>query len=215
MRKNVKKALIGLVMMICPFLGNAQNGGNISGDIKSLNSVLDQLYDELMPLCSQLITVGRGIAGFAALWYIAYRVWGHLSRAEPIDFYPLFRPFVLGFAIINFPLVIAMINGVMKPTVTATAGMVKNADAAVATLLKQKEEAVKQTEVWEMYVGSSGEGDRDKWYKYTHNGESSSDEGFLSSIGNDIKFAFAKAGYNFRNAIKEVIAEILQLLFAA
>ncbi|MFX8922180.1 conjugative transposon protein TraJ, partial [Acinetobacter baumannii] len=88
--------------------------------------VLEQLYDDMMPLCSRLIGVGRGLAGFAATWYIAARVWGHIARAEPVDFYPLFRPFVLGFAVLIFPSVIAMINGVMKPTVTATAAMVKD-----------------------------------------------------------------------------------------
>jgi hypothetical protein len=62
-----------------PSLSFAQGG--LAGEMKGLHSVLDQLYDEMMPLCSQLIGVGRGIAGFAATWYIAYRVWGHISRA--------------------------------------------------------------------------------------------------------------------------------------
>jgi conjugative transposon TraJ protein len=174
--------------------------------------VLDQLYDDMMPLCSQLIGVGRGIAGFAATWYIAYRVWGHISRAEPIDFYPLFRPFVIGFAVIIFPTVIAMVNGVMKPTVTATGAMVENSDKAIATLLKQKEEAIKKTELWQIYVGESGDGDRDHWYRYTHPGES---EGWLESIGNDVRFAMAKAAYNFKNTIKEWMSEVLQVLFQA
>src|SRR5690606_20217110 len=98
----------------------AQNGSSLN-NIKGLHGVLDQLYDEMIPLCDQLIGVGRGIAGFAAMWYIAARVWRHLSHAEPIDFYPLFRPFVIGFAILIFPSVIGMINTVMKPTVTGTA----------------------------------------------------------------------------------------------
>ncbi|PZQ93433.1 MAG: conjugative transposon protein TraJ, partial [Flavobacterium psychrophilum] len=123
-------------------ISHAQDGGGLAGEIKSLHSVLDALYDEMMPLCSQLIGVGRAIAGFAALWYIAYRVWAHLARAEPIDFYPLFKPFVLGFAILIFPSVIAMINAVMKPTVSGTEQMVNNSDKAVALLLKQKEEAI-------------------------------------------------------------------------
>lgn len=215
MRKSVRWGVIALSVLLLPFWGYGQGNGDMADSVKSLHSVLDQLYDELMPLCEKLITVGRGIAGFAALWYIAYRVWGHITRAESIDFYPLFRPFVIGFAVINFKLIILMINGIMTPTVTGTAGMVENADATVEALLKQKEEAIKETDFWQMYVGETGEGDREKWYKYTHDGESSADEGWLASIGNDVRFAFAKAGYNFRNAIKEVIAEILQLLFAA
>jgi conjugative transposon TraJ protein len=205
-----KTVLIALTGILLPSLSFAQGG--LAGEMKGLHSVLDQLYDDMMPLCSQLIGVGRGIAGFAATWYIAYRVWGHISRAEPIDFYPLFRPFVIGFAVIIFPTVIAMVNGVMKPTVTATGAMVENSDKAIATLLKQKEEAIKKTELWQIYVGESGDGDRDHWYRYTHPGES---EGWLESIGNDVRFAMAKAAYNFKNTIKEWMSEVLQVLFQA
>lgn len=214
MKVWLKSLSVVVLMVSVPVLAFAQLG-EAAGEIKSLHTVLDELYKKLMPLCKELINVGRGIAGFAALWYIAARVWGHLSRAEPIDFYPLFRPFIIGFAILIFPSVIAMINGVMQPTVFGTAKMVDKADESVAALLKQKEEAIKKTDVWHMYVGPTGEGDRERWYKYTHDGQSSEDEGFLASVGNDIRFAFAKASYNFRNAIKEVIAEVLQLLFAA
>jgi conjugative transposon TraJ protein len=190
--------------------------GGVAGSINSLQAVLDRLYDEMIPLCSKLIGVGRGIAGFAATWYIASRVWRHISNAEPIDFYPLFRPFVIGFAILIFPSLIAMINGVMKPTVIGTYAMVADSDKAIAVLLKKKEEAIRNTTVWQMYVGETGSGDRDKWYKYTHPDDpTGSGENVFEAIGNDIKFAMSKASYNFRNAIKQWMSEILQILYEA
>jgi conjugative transposon TraJ protein len=201
--------------MLLPLMSQAQTVGGWADDLQSFHVVLDQLYAEMLPLCGELIGVGRGIAGFAALWYIAARVWGHISRAESIDFYPLFKPFVIGFAVAVFPSVIGLINGVMQPTVKGTKNMVTQSDAAIEVLLKQKEEAIQKSELYQIYVGPSGEGDRDRWYKYMHPGEDSGDEGWMDSIGNDIRFAMAKAGYNFRNGIKEVIAEVLQLLFAA
>ena len=203
-------ALIATVGIIIPNILLAQTGGGFAGEIKSLHSVLEKLYDDMMPLCSRLIGVGRGIAGFAATWYIASRVWRHIANAEPVDFYPLFRPFVLGFAVLIFPSVIAMINGVMKPTVTSTAAMVEDSDKAVAQLLKMKEEAIKKTAYWQMYVGPDGNGDRDKWYKYNYGDES---EGWFEGIGNDIRFAFAKFSYNLRNTIKQWMAEVLKVLF--
>lgn len=106
--------------------------------------------------------------------------------------YPLFRPFVIGFCVLIFPSILGLINGVMKPTVTATAAMVEGSDKAIAVLLQRKEEAIKQSNVWQMYVGESGSGDRDRWYKYTHDNADPSDEGFFESIGNDIKFAMSK-----------------------
>lgn len=200
--------------LIVPVICFGQSGGGLADDIKSLHSVLDQLYTDMLPLCSDLIGVGRGIAGFAAMWYIASRIWKHIINAEPIDFYPLFRPFVLGFAILIFPSVIAMINGVMKPTITGTAAMVEDSNKAIAELLKQKEEAIKKTIYWQMYVGQSGEGNYDKWYKYSFD-EDVSEEGWMEGIGNSVRFAVAKFSYNFKNSIKEFIATVLKVLFEA
>ncbi len=214
MKKCVRLIAVMAMAVVMPNYLFAQNGG-FSNDIKSLHQVLEQLYTDMLPLCSKLIGVGRGIAGFAATWYIASRVWRHIANAEPIDFYPLFRPFVLGFAVIIFPSVIAMINGVMSPTVTGTSAMVEDSNKAIAVLLQKKEEAIKKTDVWKMYVGETGSGDRDKWYKYTHPDDDPNDEGFFASVGNDIKFAFAKASYNFRNSIKQWMSEVLRVLFEA
>ena len=212
MKSCVRPLLTCFIIFIPSFL-KAQI---LSNKISALHTVLDQLYKDMMPLCSQLIGVGRGIAGFAATWYIASRIWRHIANAEPVDFYPLFRPFVLGFAVIIFPSVIAMINGVMQPTVTGTAGMVKDSDKAIAILLQKKEDAIKQTDAWKMYVGVTGSGDRDLWYKYTHPDDpTGAKQGILGSIGNDIKFAMAKASYNFRNTIKEWMSEVLQVIYQA
>lgn len=207
-----KKSALGAVIgMLLPILSKAQN---VTEQVKGLHGVLDQLYDDMMPLCSKLIGVGQGIAGFAATWYIASRVWRHIANAEPIDFYPLFRPFVIGFCVMIFPSVLAMINGVMKPMVSATSALVKDSDKSIAVLLKQKEDLIKESDIWKMYVGETGAGDRDKWYKYTHPDDNDG-ENMLESVGNDIKFAMAKASYNFRNSIKEWMSEVLQLLYQA
>jgi conjugative transposon TraJ protein len=211
MKQKFLWAMVAIAVgMLFPDVATAQS--SVAGEIKSLQTVLDNLYEEMIPMCRDLITVGKGIAGFGATWFIGSRIWRHIANAEPIDFYPLFRPFVLGFAIINFNLVVDLIRGVMKPTVTATNSIVKNTDEAVATLLKMKEEAVKQSEAWQMYVGPSGGGDYDKWYKYYHGEEV---ETWWEGIENSVKFALAKASYNFRNSVKEWMSVVLQILFQA
>lgn len=212
MAKWKRAAILAAVGMVLPLLSQAQS---LANEMNGLQGVLDQLYEEMMPLCGKLIGVGQGIAGFAAIWYIASRVWRHIASAEPIDFYPLFRPFVIGFCVMIFPSVLAMINGVMKPTVTATSEMVKGSNMAITLLLKQKEAAIKQSNAWQMYVGESGNGDRTRWYKYTHDSADPSKEGIFESIGNDVKFAMSKASYNFRNSIKEWMSEVLRVLFEA
>ena len=185
-------------------------------DISGLQATLEQVYSQMLPLCSQLIGAAQGIAGFAALWYIGARVWRQIAAVEPIDFYPLLRPFALGIAIMLFPTVIAIINGVLQPVTAATSSMVQDSNAAITTLLQQKANAEKQTSTYQMFVGANGEGDRDKWYKYTHPDDpSDSNEGVIGSVGNDVKFAMAKASYNFKNSIKEWMSQVLEILYEA
>ena len=76
-------AAMGMVLPLCLY---AQNGGGLGDDLQGMQPTLDELYDQMMPMRSQLIGVGQGVAGFAVTWYIAYRVWRHLANAEPIDF---------------------------------------------------------------------------------------------------------------------------------
>ena len=187
----------------------------LAGDVHGLQSVLDQVYQDMIPLCSKLISVARGIAGFGALWYIASRVWRQIAAAEPIDFYPLLRPFALGMAVLLFPAVLSLLNGVLQPIVSATGGMVKDSNKAIAILLKQKAEAIKNSRTWQMYVGEDGRGDREKWYKYTHPNNDGAEEGVMESLGNDVKFWMDKQSYNFRNSIKQWMSEVLQVLFEA
>ena len=196
--------------VVLPGMAKGQADG--LSEVRSLHQVLEQLYEDMLPLCRKLVAVRRGLAGFAATWYIASRVWTHIAHAEPIDFYPLFRPFVIGFAVLVFPSVIALINGVMKPTVTASASLVTDSDKAISQLLQMKQEAIKKTPYWQMYVGEDGSGNRDKWYQYHYGDES---EGWFEEIGNDIKFAMAKFSYSVRNSVKQWMSEVLKVLFEA
>ena len=80
----------------------------------NLHQILQSLYVDMMPLCSQMTGVAKGLAGLGALFYVAYRVWQSLARAEPIDVFPLLRPFALGLCIMFFPtLVLGTLNSVM------------------------------------------------------------------------------------------------------
>ena len=181
-----------------------------TSEIHSFQLVLDDLYNDMLPLCEQLLGVGQGIAAFGAMWYIASRVYKHIASAEAIEFYPLLRPFALGLAIMLFPGVISLINGVLSPLVKGTASMVNNTQVAIDELLKRKEQALMETPAGQMFIG---EGDYDLWYRYTHPGEG--EEGVFEGISNSMRFAMAKAAFNFRYAIKQWLSEVLQLLFEA
>ena len=87
----------------------------------NLHQILQSLYTDMMPLCSQMTGVAKGLAGLGALFFVAYRVWQSLARAEPIDVFPLLRPFALGICIMFFPtIVLGTLNSILSPIVTGT-----------------------------------------------------------------------------------------------
>ena len=95
-------------------------------EFDNLHQILRSLYDEMMPLCGDMAGVARGIAGLGALFYVAYRVWQSLARAEAIDLFPMLRPFAVGLCIMFFPTVIlGTVNSILSPVVQGTAKLLE------------------------------------------------------------------------------------------
>ncbi|WP_051691602.1 conjugative transposon protein TraJ [Pedobacter borealis] len=197
------RKILGLIVIctVAPLVSHAQGMAN---SVYSLNEVLDRLFDEMLPLCGRLIGVGRVIAGFAALWYIAFRVWKHIAKAESIDFFPLLRPFAIGMTILLFPQVIALMNGVLKPVVVATKAMSEDSHKAILYNIEQQEKAVKETPPVSIYPGGN-----DDMEKYEQPDGSSDESGFFSGL----KSAFSI--FNIKSMIKVFISEVMQMLYAA
>ncbi len=203
MKKRIKGICFLAVLLNLPGFSWAQDSYE---EFHGLQQVLENLYDEMIPLCSQLIGVGRVLAGFAALWYIAYRVWGHLSRAEPIDFYPLLRPFVIGFCIAVFPMVLNLINGILQPTVAATDTMAQNTNQALFAMLDGKQQQLDNPPPTN--PATSPDNDPSRWYQYTHPDGTNNSSG---SSSNPIADAFSV--FSLRNLIKSWIAEALEFFY--
>lgn len=93
-------------------------------EFDSIHEILRDLYNDMMPLCGDLIGVAKGIAGIGALLYVASRVWQAIARAEQIDVYPLLRPFAIGICIMFFPtLVLGTVNSILNPVVQGAHGI--------------------------------------------------------------------------------------------
>ena len=96
------------------------------GEFENLHQILLSLYEEMMPLCSDMAGVAKGLAGLGALFYVAMRVWQSLARAEAIDVYPLLRPFAIGLCILFFPtVVLGTMNSVLGLVVEGTHSMLE------------------------------------------------------------------------------------------
>jgi conjugative transposon TraJ protein len=208
--------LLAGIGIVLPFFGHAQNPaqGTLASDLGSLQGTLDTVFHTMLGYCGELVNVGSGLAGFGAVWYIGYRVWGHLARAEEIDFFPLLRPFAIGLALMNYSGVIAVMNAVLQPTSDATSALVTNSNQAIGALLQQKQALVQQGAEWQMYVGPDGSGSMEKWAQYTGNTDNNSiSSGF--GLLNWAKFEMAKTAYQIKNEFKVVLSQFLEVLFEA
>ena len=176
-----------------------------------MQGVLDTVYNNLIANCGELTGVSSAIAGFGTLWYVAAHIWRDIAEARGVNLRPLYRPFLIGLAILLYPYVIGVLNGILSPTVTSTAAIAGDANQAVATLLQEKQQALQNSTDWQMYAGTSGSGSIDKWEQLS--GEA--DSGVFSGLSNRVKFEMAKAAYNLRNSIKVWLSEVLEVLFEA
>jgi conjugative transposon TraJ protein len=179
--------------------------------IQGLQATINAIFQTMLGNCGELISVGQALGGFGALWFIANRVWGHLGRAEAIDFFPLLRPFAISVALIIYPAIIGLTNGILQPTVDGTNALVTGSNQAITTLLQQEQAVMQQGSEWQMFVGPDGSGSLDRWEQLS--GEA--DSGLFSGLSNRVKFEMAKASYSLRNSIKVWLSEILQTLFEA
>lgn len=122
----------------------------LATNFDNLHQVLRNLYMEMMPMCGDMIGVAKGVAGLGALFYVAYRVWKALANAEPIDVFPLLRPFAIGLCILFFPtVVLGTINAVMSPVVQGTHAILEGQTMDLQAYQQQKDDLEYETRVRE------------------------------------------------------------------
>ncbi|MCK0125109.1 conjugative transposon protein TraJ [Sphingobacterium sp. MYb382] len=175
----------------------------------NLHELLRSLYDEMMPLSAEMAAVAKGIAGLGALFYVALKVWEALSRAEPIDVFPLLRPFAIGLCIMFFPtIVLGTINAVLSPVVKGTHGMLENQVFDLNQLQVQKDQLEREAMLRNpetAYLISDEDFDK----KLEELGWSPSDLATMSGM------YFDRQAYKIEKAIKEWFRNLLEILFQA
>ena len=173
----------------------------------NLHQILQSLYTDMMPLCSQMTGVAKGLAGLGALFYVAYRVWQSLARAEPIDVFPLLRPFALGICIMFFPtIVLGTLNSILSPVVTGTHKILETQTFDMNEYREQKDkleiEAMRRNPETAYLV------DKDAF-------DNKLDEfGALDAI-EACGMYVDRAMYNMKKAVQNFFRELLELMFNA
>jgi conjugative transposon TraJ protein len=178
-------------------------------EFDNLHEVLRSLYDEMLTLSADMAAVAKGVAGLGALFYVAIKVWQALSRAEPIDMYPLLRPFALGLCIMSFPtMVLGTINAVLSPVVQGTHAILENQvldlnDLQTKKDLLEREAMLRNPE--NAYLVSDEEFDK----KLEELGWSPSDLATMSGM------YMEKEMYSIEQSVKNWFRELLEILFQA
>ncbi len=181
----------------------------LSIDFQSLHEILRNLYNEMMPLCSQMTGVAKGLAGLGALFYVAAKVWQALARAEPIDVYPLLRPFAIGLCIMFFPtFVLSTINTVLSPIVTGTHSILESQTFDM-NAYQQKKDRLE----YEAYM-------KNPETAYLVNNEEFDKQ--IDALGWGVKDMAVMAGmhakrlaFNAKKSFRELFREIVELIFHA
>jgi conjugative transposon TraJ protein len=181
----------------------------LSIEFETLHQILRSLYVEMMPLCSNMAGVAKGIAGLGALFYVSSRVWQSLARTEPIDVYPLLRPFAIGLCIMFFPtFVLGTINGILSPVVQGTNQMLQSQTFDMEGYQKQKDKleydaAMKNPET--AYLVSNEEFDK----QLDELGWSPGDLATMTGM------YIEKGMYSMKKSIRDFFRELLEILFQA
>lgn len=181
----------------------------LSMDFANLHTILESLYEQMMRLCTDMLDVSKGIAGLGALFYVAIRVWQSMARAEPIDVYPLLRPFAIGICILLFPtLVLGTMNSILSPIAQGTHKMLEGQTLDMQQYREQKDKLEKEALMRNpetAYLASDEEFDRQ-----------------LDELGWSPKDAATRLGmymevgmYNMEKSIRDAFRSLLELLFAA
>ena len=178
-------------------------------EFDNLHQILRSLYGQMMPLCGDMAGVAKGIAGLGALFYVAYRVWQSLARAEPIDVFPMLRPFAIGLCIMFFPtVVLGTVNNVLSPVVQGTAKLLETQTLDMNRYREQKdrleyEAMVRNPET--AYLVSNEEYDK----QLEELGWSPADMVTMAKMYLDRKM------YEIKKGIRDFFREILELMFQA
>lgn len=176
-------------------------------DFTNLHQILQTLYEEMMPLCSDLTGVSKGIAGLGALFYVAAKVWQALARAEPIDVYPLLRPFAIGLCILFFPtFVLGTLNTVLSPVVKGCHGMLETQTFDMNQYREQKEALEREAfrrDPEKAYLASNKDFDK----RLDELGWT------VDDLATMAKMYIDRAEFNMKRSIRLWFQEVLELLF--
>lgn len=88
----------------------------LTGAYKFAIAAIDGVHEKFFPIVEDISGVVGGIISIATLLYLGSKIWSSYAKNEPIDVYPLLRPFVIAFLCANFSTMVCRpIDALIEP----------------------------------------------------------------------------------------------------
>jgi conjugative transposon TraJ protein len=173
----------------------------------NVGSIVEKITAKVVPFSEQVGALMGVVCGVGALLYIGSKVWKNMSSGEPVDVFPLLRPFVIGFFVLNFSLVKAPIDFLIERAERLTYGYFEKTFGTITEQAERVQEKVqadakarkeKEKQLWDEKMRKKGR--LGKAFEYLKEG--------LEYVG---KANLAVVDY-FNGLVSTIVAGILQLL---
>ncbi|MDF7813921.1 conjugative transposon protein TraJ [Hymenobacter sp. YC55] len=171
-----------------------------------MEQMLGRLYDSMMPLVAQFVTLGRAVGCIGALIFISSRVWGHIARAEPIDIYPLMRPFLIGLAILLFPQLLGGLRGITGAIARSTDSVRITETQEIARLQQQKKDIMARLPAYQDFATDEA---------YEAKLKELGGVTGMGNLGQQTALTFNKLKYDVNQNFREWMKNVLELFHCA
>ena len=111
----------------------------MNGTYIQLQKMIASLYNDMLPTAFQLTSAAQGLAGIAALMYVFYRIWPVLAGKEPLDLFPMLRPFGFMLLLLFYQSFIFLLGAVLQPIADATGRIYAGQYKDVIQLIETKQ----------------------------------------------------------------------------
>lgn len=122
-----------------------------------LEQAVEEMFQSMKPQFSSFIAFGQAVGCLGAIFYVFFRVWGHLARAEPIDVFPLLRPFALALCLVFYPNLVDFMVTLGGYLSKGTESFVSDKVRTVEELDRRKDELLKQRAAQEIAAASGAD----------------------------------------------------------
>ena len=182
----------------------------LSLSFDSLHGILRKLYDEMTELCQPMMTLATAIAALGALFYIAYRVWQSLSRAEPVDVFGMLRPFCLGICILFFDvIVLGSLNGILSPVVQGTGAMLHDQTFDVRKFQEEKDRLLSEMPLKVAVTGEFNPTDEELEKEIADMGWNGEDYAVMQRMSHTCY------SFSLQSIVQTIMRKVMEFLFRA